>query len=104
MVAMEATFSARVDCTTTWTMVLMSTFGNDAEVGEGGAWGAGTVGVREEKAVHEEATVKVWSHERRGDCSRKAGGGVMLVGEGRLPGSWIWKSAACLLRSPQTDA
>ena len=100
---MEAKFSARVACTTTWKMALMSTFGNDAVVGEGGAWGAGTVGVRSEKAGHEEAMVKVWSYERRGDCSRKAGGGVMLVGGGRLPGSWIRKSAACLLRSPRTE-
>ena len=82
----------------------MSTFGDDAEGGAGGAWGDGAVGEREAKAGLEEATGEVWSHEGRGYCSREAGDDVMLVGGGRILGSWIRKSAVCSFRSPLVAA
>ena len=81
---MEAGFVVMVACTTSWTMALISTFGDDAEGGTGGAWGTGTVGARAEKACLEEATGEVCSHEERGDCSIEAIGDVMSVGRGRI--------------------
>ena len=49
-------------------------------------------------------TGDAWSHDCRGNCLCELDRDVILVGIGRLQGSWIQQSAACLLISPWMDA
>ena len=75
-----------------------------AEGGKRGVWGAETVGESAEKSGPDETTGEVWYHEGRGEWSLGAGCDVMSVGGGRILGSWIHWSAACLFRLPWTAA
>ena len=101
---MDTSLAAMVACITACTMKLMSTLGIDSGGGAGFVRGATTVGAGAAKAGHEEATGEVCCHDYRGECLCESGGDMMLVGGGRLQGSWISQSAACSLRYPQKSS
>ena len=63
-----------------------------------------TMGAISYKSEQVEITSSGWYHDCRGYCLCELDINVISVGTGRLRGSFIWRSGAYLLRSPQTAA